>query len=422
MVILPERVNLSCLLTSYLSTLVSLKLASAKLSLKARSEASRQNTSNFDFNFFLPKKPSSIFFCSYKEGCKPENTRDEGPKGDASLGPSWRDSRKKEPWRRGGQDDNDKFSDFRNDGNNGPGGGSNKYGNRDNRDNRYGNNGPNNRFGNSNRGGNNRYGRYGRDSPDEEPEWMNPDDANEITFMSLEGLPGDMRGKIAENRPNKNRDSPELVAFDENAFMGTTDDGDGNIGGVLGAALGELDDGDELGGALEDDPKMDGLIKSSFMDIMKDDDNDSVGAAAPKSSASKFSAFFDAGPELKPPTTTQKPAGATVGFPPPQNIGVPAGLIPPTAAGLGMNVPAPNQPLGLNLWNIQQAGNPNSSANSHPTPEQQMKQQSAENSRVNNVFSQLQNPKGNQKSFTTGLDNLSIKNRLRDRFYVSKSR
>ena len=319
-------------------------------------------------------------FSSYKEGCKPENTRDEGPKGDASLGPSWRDSRKKEPWRRGGQDDTDKFSDFRNDGNNGPGGGGGgKYGN----NNRYGNSNSN-RYGNgNNRGNNNRYGRYGRDSPDEEPEWMNPDDANEITFMPLEGLPGDMRGK--ENR-NKNRDSPELVAFDENAFMGTTDDGDDNIGGVLGAALGELEDGDKLGGALEDDPQMDGLIKSSFMDIMKEDDNgDGTSAQAPKSSASKFSAFFDAGPDLKPP---QKQV-TSAGFPQPQNIGVPAGLIPPNAAGIGMSS-APSQPLGLKLWNIQQAGN---SSAAHPTPEQQMKQQSAE--RVNNVFSQLQNPKGN---------------------------
>lgn len=307
---------------------------------------------------------------SYKEGCKPQNTREEPIKEQPPLPNSWRDSRKSDGWRRNERGDDDKFSDFR----------------KDDRENNYRDRSAQNNYRDRNNyrggGGGNRYGRgrYGRDSPDEaEPEWMNADDGNDITFLPLEGLPGDNRGKEdamgGGQGPQGGRDSPELVAFDENAFMGTTDDGPG------GGALGGLEDGD-LGGALEDDRDMAGLIKSSFMDIMKDDAEDSGGMGA----HSKFSSFFDVGPgqELKPSPIHQlqpKPQGVAPSMPP-MSQHMPKSVAPPMQHMPPQQQPAPpaNNILRLNnLWNLPQ-----------PHQQQTEPQQS---DRVSVMFSQLQQPR-----------------------------
>ena len=262
---------------------------------------------------------------SYKEGCKPQNTRDEPLKRDSQpssgrteTGTGWREQRKQRDndrgWRRGG-DDEDKFRDFRND---------DSRNNDDGR--RSGNRGfTNDRFDSgsrTNHGNNNRYndrGRYGRHHHEEdEPEWMNEGPASHLDFMELGGFDDDHRGdgsvmdrrkekaerqqqqqQQEQNRP-RNSDSPELVAFDVSAFGGSdepTKDSDGLLGGTL-----ESGGGDGLDSELTD---INGLLGSIGHDILDGDDDDLDGGN------SRFTKFFN---------TIEKPDSPKKESPPMPNL------------------------------------------------------------------------------------------------------
>ena len=245
---------------------------------------------------------------SYKEGCKPQNTRDSEPfKKDSQTressqgGGGWREQRKqrddRDGWRsRGGDDGDDKFRDFRND--DGGGGGGRRDdsrrsrfydGNRSDRHDRY-----------------NRHDRYHRrDVVEDEPEWMNGGPTSQFDFMELGGFDDDHRDKRNEQNRQRNSDSPVLEAFDPSTF-GVAADNDAGKGksddGLLGSAL-EPAGPDGLDGELTD---INGLLGSLGNDILDDDDDGDADGGN-----SRFSKFFQ----------TEKPVSPKKGSPPPPPMG-----------------------------------------------------------------------------------------------------
>ena len=233
---------------------------------------------------------------SYKEGCKPQNTKNDSGAGNAGRetsgnaggGGTWREQRKnqRDNWRRGGPgDEDDKFREFRKDDSGDQRDGRGR-GNRFQREYDSGRNSRHDKY--------SRHGGYGRnDNEDAEPEWMNDGPASHLDFMELGGFEDDHRGKQnhAQNRP----DSPELVAFDPAAFGGS-EEADGGLGDALEGGVGGGDD------ALEAD--IDGLLGSIGNDILDGDDDDAMLDQSQGANQSRFTKFF----ESSKPDSPKKPS------------------------------------------------------------------------------------------------------------------
>jgi hypothetical protein len=242
---------------------------------------------------------------SYKEGCKPQNTRGESAKNNPNepLGQSggWREQRKNTGNRDGnsgwrGRDDEDKFRDFRKDGGEDRNTGfrnNNQNGFQNNR-NMGGHNRQNDRYGGS------RNDRYNREMDEAAPEWMDGGPTSALDFMELGGFDDDHRGKPASvpSRPAKS-DSPELVAFDPSTFGGSEVKADFTLGDTLGGLVDGPND-DELA-----DINGIALLGNIGRDIMD------PGAESPppdNGGMSGFSKFFaDTPKEPIPPPPTQQP-------------------------------------------------------------------------------------------------------------------